>query len=522
VSETTATNQQEKAAKTKRKPEQESVLQHTFAAVRHNTGDRPAEDHQAGNFLQRAAVNSIFAEAEPSDRAERQTFADLPAGYDFSRVPTHTLTLQNKQLVQPNLMVNAPGDQYEQEAERVADEVMAMPAPSVPLQMASLDNWLNPGPAVGRLPAITRVQASGDGAFEVSPEVETNINQMRGGGQALPAEERSFFESRMGYDFSNVRVHTDTKAVQTSQALTAHAFTVGSDIAFNQGAYQPGTDAGRHLLAHELTHVVQQGAAGVQGKQRRGGLGGISEKSEVLRYLQRLGEDAEAEERALYRQEIAEFQRQNSPEKIAAHQQRILELHRSVDIRQRDHSQTLRRNGNGDLPEKTVTINVTNLHGGSGSATGALNFGNTKVYNQAKVKLQKGKEKTLDEKESKKILGDDLILDEFTDPDSPTDEEKALFKVNQTSGAVTMYYVQKLSDGHTGEAFIPSGSAGFVGFVVSNDGSNQTFSHELGHVLLDNGHNTDGKNLMDPVIGDDKTQLTDAQVTKIRSSSYAK
>jgi hypothetical protein len=97
---------------------------------------------------------------------------------------------------------------------------------------------------------------------EVSTDTERSINSMQGRGAPLPDSERDFFESRIGQDFSQVRVHTDSQAVQTSQELSARAFTVGSDIAFDQGEYQPGTDEGRRLLAHELTHVVQQGGSG--------------------------------------------------------------------------------------------------------------------------------------------------------------------------------------------------------------------------------------------------------------------
>jgi hypothetical protein len=84
---------------------------------------------------------------------------------------------------------------------------------------------------------------------------------MNGGGSPLPETDQNFFESRMGADLSSVRVHTDSSAAQTSRDLNARAFTVGSNIAFNSGEYQPGTTAGRHLLAHELTHTVQQGAS---------------------------------------------------------------------------------------------------------------------------------------------------------------------------------------------------------------------------------------------------------------------
>ena len=84
---------------------------------------------------------------------------------------------------------------------------------------------------------------------------------MKGGGAPLPPGERRFFEQRFGYDLSRVRVHADDWAAQAARALHASAFTLGSDVAFAEGRYQPGQRAGRRLLAHELAHVIQQGAA---------------------------------------------------------------------------------------------------------------------------------------------------------------------------------------------------------------------------------------------------------------------
>ena len=69
---------------------------------------------------------------------------------------------------------------------------------------------------------------------------------------------RHFMESRIGADFSKVNIHTDGRAVQMSKDLKAQAFTVGHDVYFNSGKYSPDTKEGKHLLAHELTHVVQQ------------------------------------------------------------------------------------------------------------------------------------------------------------------------------------------------------------------------------------------------------------------------
>ena len=85
-----------------------------------------------------------------------------------------------------------------------------------------------------------------------------NIQNLRGGGRALPAETRAFFEPRFGMDFSNVRVHTGARAEEAAESIGAKAFTLGNDIAFSSGQYSPSSHEGRNLLAHELTHTVQQ------------------------------------------------------------------------------------------------------------------------------------------------------------------------------------------------------------------------------------------------------------------------
>ncbi len=152
--------------------------------------------------------------------------------------------------VQASLRVNEPGDVYEQEADRVAETVM---------RSASDTDGEAPG-LIAPAQAIQR--ASDEAGVAVSPEVEAGIGQMQGGGQPLPAGERSFFEGRFGHSFADVRIHSDSRADQLSRSINAEAFTVGQDIAFSSDAYAPGTSEGRGLLAHELTHVVQQGAAG--------------------------------------------------------------------------------------------------------------------------------------------------------------------------------------------------------------------------------------------------------------------
>jgi hypothetical protein len=92
----------------------------------------------------------------------------------------------------------------------------------------------------------------------VTSSVAANIHAMNGGGSALPDTTRAFFEPRFGADFSSVRVHTDSRAAETAKSISARAFTVGQNIAFGTGQYTPESRQGRHVLAHELAHTIQQ------------------------------------------------------------------------------------------------------------------------------------------------------------------------------------------------------------------------------------------------------------------------
>ncbi len=103
-------------------------------------------------------------------------------------------------------------------------------------------------------------------ANDVHPTVERAIQEQRGAGQPLDTGVRRQMESSIGADFSRVRVHTGSHADTLNRALSARAFTTGHDIFFRQGTYQPGSFVGRELLAHELTHVVQQNGDQVRRK----------------------------------------------------------------------------------------------------------------------------------------------------------------------------------------------------------------------------------------------------------------
>jgi hypothetical protein len=108
-------------------------------------------------------------------------------------------------------------------------------------------------------------QRTNDGPFKLDDETAGRINRERGGGQPLDGAVQKQAGAAMGHDFSGVRAHTSPEADALNQQLGAKAFTTGRDIFFREGAYQPHTNGGQELIAHELTHVVQQSAGAVGG-----------------------------------------------------------------------------------------------------------------------------------------------------------------------------------------------------------------------------------------------------------------
>ncbi len=122
------------------------------------------------------------------------------------------------------------------------------------------------------LAAVIRRSSGGEGTSTVSSEVSAGIGATRGQGSGMSENTQHFMESRFGADFSNVRIHTGDYAASMSRDLNAQAFTVGNDIYFNNGKYSPDTDSGRRLLAHELTHTLQQGASGPDARRKPGHL----------------------------------------------------------------------------------------------------------------------------------------------------------------------------------------------------------------------------------------------------------
>lgn len=251
---------QEKPTRSGLKPERKRLVRKELTAARRGaTAHEMAEEQAKGGGIleQRAAVRSVSGDGLVSRApAPAHSSAGSRFGVDFSRVPTQTVAPPARPVVQAQLTVNAPGDQYEQDADRVAEQVMTMTPVACRLPVQRLEDE----PALGPL-----VHRQADAGFRAHPSLEGRLAARQGGGRPLSAEARSFMESRFGADFSGVRIHTDSEAVRMTRELSAQAFTQGSDVYFEAGRYDPGTTAGKRLLAHELTHVVQQtGGYGIQ------------------------------------------------------------------------------------------------------------------------------------------------------------------------------------------------------------------------------------------------------------------
>lgn len=255
-------------------PKQSQTPQRTPSnTIRHNTPARSMnhQKHPVLNF-QRTIGNQAVLRALQID-FKSGGLASTNAGslqHSFDNTPVFSPSIRG---IQRKLTVNTPGDAYEQEADRVAEQVMQMPVP----QAASMPEISGHAAGMQRACACggscddckkqnhdeehakVQMKAAGPGNA-VGVEAPPIVHEvLRSSGQPLDRTTRNFMEPRFGQDFSSVRVHTDAKAAESAKAVGARAYTVGQNMIFGKGEFTPGTDAGQKLLGHELTHVVQQG-----------------------------------------------------------------------------------------------------------------------------------------------------------------------------------------------------------------------------------------------------------------------
>lgn len=215
--------------------------------------------------------------------------------------------------IQAKLQVNDPGDEYEQEADNIADKIMGMTNTGLlqakPVSVNTIQRKCSAcekeegteedkkeeqaeniqrsmiqrkcaaceeeEEKLQRKPDSTNStpakESKSGNKLPVSPALNNSISTSRGRGGGMDANTLNFMSDRFGADFSKIKIHTDSEATRMSQQLNAKAFTVGRDIYFNEREYNPSTKNGKRLLAHELTHTLQQGAAPSRTIQRKPG-----------------------------------------------------------------------------------------------------------------------------------------------------------------------------------------------------------------------------------------------------------
>jgi hypothetical protein len=228
--------------------EVDSKVSASHSKPSHNANDFVMDSGDSINHLQRTVGNQVVQKlARSSSRG---------AEFDFARIE-----------VQPKLKVSQPNDPYEQEADRVAGQVIRM-------QTANLSTPRSNKTAetIGRKCEACEMKKEEEkknlmisrksisiSDFQATDETANEISNMRSsGGSPLETPIRTFMESRFGVDFSEVRIHTDRSAKRSANSVNALAYTAGNHIAFAEGQYQPETSEGRILLAHELVHTIQQ------------------------------------------------------------------------------------------------------------------------------------------------------------------------------------------------------------------------------------------------------------------------
>jgi len=231
--------------------------------------------------IQRLETSGVKEQEKSPESLQMQPLEEIQAKSSEGEKPEKEEP--NNSSIQTKLTVGAPGDKYEQEADSMAAKVMTMPDSAIqqPIQRQTGEDTeaVQMQPEVNSIsPLVQRksgeeeegkmksqVQRASDGSSVASSSIENRLASSKGGGSALPDSVRRFMEPRFGADFSNIKVHTDSNAVQMNKEVGAQAFAHGGDIYYGAGS-SPGNN---ELTAHELTHTIQQGAAGRMNKEVR-------------------------------------------------------------------------------------------------------------------------------------------------------------------------------------------------------------------------------------------------------------
>lgn len=207
---------------------------------------------RSGKMIGSQAMQQLLLGGSQTCDDESRATAAARFAHDFSQTPIHAAPQRR---IQPKLTVSRPGDMYESEADRLADQVMRMHQPNVQRPYSCGEGCPK---CQNQQEGQTQIQTKPTQGSDAGQAISSAEKVVSSPGQALTPVTRAFFEPRFGYDFSKVRVHTDSVSAQSAININALAYTFGNHIVFGRDKYKPQTSSGRALIAHELAHVLQQ------------------------------------------------------------------------------------------------------------------------------------------------------------------------------------------------------------------------------------------------------------------------
>ncbi|MEO8108812.1 MAG: DUF4157 domain-containing protein [Ginsengibacter sp.] len=218
--------------------------QHGSVSSKEKPACQNSSNHLTGKSQQQ---NNLQNHSLINVNAENDFTGNINSTHSLSSLPIYAST---PFIIQPKLSVNEPGDKYEHEADNIAEKIIGMPGS----HNQAMKQSVNPLSA-----NIHPVESSTPGNSIKTDEPFTNkIADAKGKGNSMDTRTQNFMSAGFGFNFSRVKIHTDDGAAKMNRQLKAKAFTVGDDIYFSQNNYDPSSQSGKHLLAHELAHTVQQ------------------------------------------------------------------------------------------------------------------------------------------------------------------------------------------------------------------------------------------------------------------------
>jgi hypothetical protein len=450
---------------------------------------------------------------------------------------------QEPAFFQAKLTVGQPNDKYEKEADAVANAVVNRNSPAPALQQKEIGQIQRMCPECEKekmgnvqqkqMPVKKDeelMQRKSDAtAATASSSLSSRIESSSGKGTTMPAKTLSEMSTSFGQDFSHVNIHTDTNAVQMNKELNAQAFTHGSDIYFNNGKYNPESSGGRQLLAHELTHVVQQGSS-IQPKKIQRTIGDGHDLNAV-----RFSGNATLE--AVYDNERV-LSKGSKGAAVRILQQALLDAGMSLPVfgvdgdfgtetetavKDFQTASGLSAGGvdgivgpttmgwldqlfatsptpagtspgatTGCAAFKNVTIDFVTLHGSNRNAVKDFNFLNS-VFNQACVKFTMGTGVSVSEAATHAMLGGDNDVSRLHSCSAASAEEESMRSTSTGSfglaSKIKVFYVDSMTPALNGVSFPPFCSSGtrapfLFHTYISNSANDRTLAHEIGHQLL--------------------------------------